>query len=57
MWGKHLNCAKLQAHIAKLRKRKPFWQELGSQAVQDICQRIEKAYQGNRTRFLTFRFS
>ncbi len=45
MWGKHLNCAKLQAHIAKIRKRKPFWQELGSQAVQDICQRIEKAYQ------------
>jgi putative transposase len=45
MWGKHLNCAQLQAHIAKLRKRKAFWQQLGSQAVQDICQRIEKAYQ------------
>ncbi|MCC5655743.1 transposase [Nostoc sp. XA010] len=45
MWGKHLNCAKLQAHIAKLRKRIPFWQSVGSQAVQDICQRIEKAYQ------------
>ena len=39
MWGKHLNCAKLQAHIAKLRKRNPFWQLVGSQAVQDICQR------------------
>ena len=45
MWGKHLKCAKLQAHIAKLRKRKEFWQMVGSQAVQDICQRIEKAYQ------------
>ena len=45
MWGKHLNCAKLQAHIAKLRKRIKFWQQVGSQAVQDICQRIEKAYQ------------
>jgi putative transposase len=45
MWGKHLSCAKLQAHIAKLRKRKAFWQPVGSQAVQDICQRIEKAYQ------------
>jgi putative transposase len=45
MWGKHLNCNKLQAHIAKLRKRKAFWQQVGSQAVQDICQRIEKAYQ------------
>ena len=45
MWGKHLNCAKLQSHIARVRKRKPFWQLVGSQAVQDICQRIEKAYQ------------
>ena len=45
MWSKHLNCAKLQSHIAKLRKRKAFWQQVGSQAVQDICQRIEKAYQ------------
>ncbi|MBK1990495.1 transposase [Sphaerospermopsis aphanizomenoides BCCUSP55] len=45
MWGKHLNCAKLQSHIAKLRKRYSFWQLVGSQAVQDICQRIEKAYQ------------
>jgi putative transposase len=45
MWGKHLSCAKLQAHIAKLRKRNPFWQLVGSQAVQDICQRIQKAYQ------------
>jgi putative transposase len=44
-YGKHLNCAKLQTHIAKLRKRNPFWQLVGSQAVQDICQRIEKAYQ------------
>jgi putative transposase len=45
MWKKHLSCAKLQSHIAQLRKRNPFWQTVGSQAVQDICQRIEKAYQ------------
>ncbi len=45
MWGKHLSCAKLQSHIARLRKRKKLWQSVGSQAVQDICQRIEKAYQ------------
>ncbi|AFY66153.1 transposase, IS605 OrfB family [Geitlerinema sp. PCC 7407] len=44
MWNKHLSCAKLQAHVAKLRKRDPFWQLVGSQAVQDICQRIDKAY-------------
>lgn len=35
----------IRAHIAKVRKRNPFWQLVGSQAVQDICQRIEKAYQ------------
>lgn len=45
MWKKHLNCNRLQKHLAKLRNRKPFWQLVGSQAVQDICQRIEKAYQ------------
>jgi len=45
MFKKYLNCAKLQAHIAKLRKRSQFWQSVGSQAVQNICQRIEKAYQ------------
>lgn len=45
MWGKHLNCAQLQRHIAKLRKRRDYWLQVGSQAVQDICQRIEKAYQ------------
>jgi len=45
MWNKHLSCSKLQAHIGRLRKRNSFWQLVGSQAVQDICQRIEKAYQ------------
>ena len=28
-----------------LRKRNSFWQLVGSQAVQDICQRIDQAYQ------------
>ena len=45
MFKKHLNVFKLQKHIAKLRKRNQYWQQVGSQAVQDICQRIEKAYQ------------
>lgn len=45
MWGKHLNCNKLKGHIARLRRRNLFWQLVGSQAVQDICERIEKAYQ------------
>lgn len=45
IWGQHLSCAKLQKHLAKLRKRNQFWQLVGSQAVQDICQRIERGYQ------------
>ena len=44
MYGNHLNCAKLQSHMTKLRKRKPFWQTVSSQAVQELCQRIERAY-------------
>ncbi len=35
---------RLMKHIAKLRKRIKYWQQVGSQAVQDICQRIDKAY-------------
>ena len=31
-------------HIAKLRKKNSFWQLVGSQAVQDICDRIDRAY-------------
>jgi putative transposase len=44
MYCNQLNCAKLQRHRVKLRKRKPFWQTVGSQAVQELCQRIERAY-------------
>ncbi|MEL7418766.1 MAG: transposase [Cyanobacteria bacterium J06555_3] len=44
MFGKHLNVYKLMKHIAKLRKRIEYWQQVGSQAVQDICKRIDKAY-------------
>ena len=44
MFGKHLNQYRLMKHIAKLRKRIKYWQQVGSQAVQDIIQRLEKAY-------------
>ncbi len=37
MFGKHLNMYRLMKHIAKLRKRIRYWQQVGSQAVQDIC--------------------
>lgn len=32
-------------HIAKLRNKIEYWQLVGSQSVQDICNRIDKAYQ------------
>lgn len=44
MFGKHLNQYRLMKHIAKLRKRIRYWRQVGSQAAQDIVQRIEKAY-------------
>ena len=44
LFGKNLNVNKLMKHIAKKRKRNSYWQLVGSQAAQDICQRIEKGY-------------
>ncbi|MBC7774271.1 MAG: transposase, partial [Phycisphaerae bacterium] len=46
--GKHLDAGRLQKYIAKLRMRTKmfsYWQMVGSQAVQDICQRHDKAYE------------
>lgn len=45
MFGKHLGKARLQRHIAKLRNRNEYWMLVGSQATQDIIERIDKAYQ------------
>ncbi|MFH1602812.1 MAG: transposase, partial [Pseudomonadota bacterium] len=44
--GKHLNQYELMAHIVKLKKRPAyaFWNLVGSQAIQDVVQRIERAY-------------
>ena len=44
-FGKHLNKNKLMKHIAKLRNKNEYWQLVGSQAIQDIVQRIDRAYQ------------
>jgi putative transposase len=46
LYGKHLNVNKLMKHITKLKKQKrfAFWNQLGSQAIQDIAQRIERNY-------------
>ena len=45
VFGKHLNKNRLMKHIAKLRRKNDYWQLVGSQAVQDIVQRIDRAYQ------------
>ena len=45
IFGKHLHVTQLIRHIARKRKRNSYWQLVGSQAAQDICQRIDKAYE------------
>jgi len=47
LFGRHLNQFQLMKHLTKLKKlpRYAFWKELGSQAAQDVVQRIEKGYQ------------
>jgi len=46
LYRKSLNANKLMKHITKLKKQKRFayWNQLGSQAIQDIAQRIDRAY-------------
>ena len=42
----HLNKVKLQSHLAKLKKLEQYkhWNNLNSQAIQDITDRIERSY-------------
>jgi putative transposase len=46
LFGQHLNKSKLQAHITKLKKLEKYkhWNNLNSQAIQEITDRIENAY-------------
>lgn len=44
-FGKHLNANRLMKHITKVKKTlHPEWRILGSQAVQDVVQRVERSY-------------
>lgn len=47
LYGKSLNTYQLKKHVTRLKKRpeNAFWSKLGSQAIQDIVFRIDKAYQ------------
>jgi len=46
MYGKHLSDNKLKKHLTKLKKRARYahWNDLGSQAVQDVAERIGRSY-------------
>lgn len=45
LYGKHLSASKLMRHITKVKKTlHPEWQALGSQAVQDVVQRVDRSY-------------
>jgi len=44
IYGKYPGANRLMKHIPRLRRRNPYWQKLGSQAVQDVIQRLDRAY-------------
>lgn len=45
MYGKHLSANKLKKHITKVKKTfHPEWQALGSQAIQDVVERVDRSY-------------
>lgn len=46
LYGKSLSANRLKKHITKLKRRKKyaFWNELGSQAIQDVVERVDRAY-------------
>ena len=45
LYGKHLSANRLKKHIAKLKRRRfPQWNKLGSQAVQDVVERVDRSY-------------
>lgn len=44
-FGKHLSANRLMKHITKVKKTlHPEWQALGSQAIQDVVERIDRSY-------------
>ena len=45
VYGKHLSANKLKKHITKIKKTlHPEWQTLGSQAIQDVVERVDRSY-------------
>jgi putative transposase len=45
LFGKYVSLSRMKKHIAKLRNtKKIWWQQLGSQAVQEVLERLDDAY-------------
>ena len=45
LYGKHLSANKLKKHITKVKRTPhPEWQVLGSQAIQDVVERVDRSY-------------
>jgi len=44
LYGKSLSKYTLQKHLTKKKKKYTFWNQVGSQAIQDITDRIDRAY-------------
>ena len=46
LFDRHLNANALKKHLTKLKKQRrfAFWSQLGSQAMQDIVERIDRGY-------------
>ena len=46
LYGKNLSANRLKVHITKLKKLEKYqhWNDLGSQAIQDVVERIDKSY-------------
>ena len=44
LYKKNPSCLQMQKHIAKIAKRNERWNMMGSQSLQEICQRVDATY-------------
>lgn len=44
LYKKNPSCLQMQKHIAKIAKRNERWNLMGSQSLQEICQRVDATY-------------
>ena len=44
IYGKNPSTNHIQKHIAKLAKHNQYWSKMGSQSLQEICQRVDNTY-------------